>query len=600
MPTQLHAKVLVRKCLPLTIVACNLFCICRALQQDCVTCYPIFIEEILADPLTCPADSPPDVEEDISFLCEFATAEAEAATNFTTSPIDILQEGSTLINCTAVNANRGKQTNLITSLKTGSPVPLDCKWNPTTYPFTISQEDPGIPGDAQNSSPDGSTELGVTNQAPAGMPAPTSLPPPPPFSTPRQSSPWDNVVDDWAGFGQGPPLPPQPSLLPLQLSGSFESSAKMWTPEPVLPGLAVSPADDDSFGPRDGSLGLLDDPAPMQHRDQIPAAILPSLPAEPVEDGDSAGSLWPAPLPDALSTRSWLVSDPTVNELPQPAVAPLPPALEASQQPQPAVAGWDSNLVESGDTAGFLTPPPLLGDTGIITPPSRPDSTGNAGSINPLLQVDARAGFLNPPTQQEDSAAGFIGKPPGVPGGSQQAPNEWSFVAPVVFNPDSTQSDVLEGGAAPSLTPPPAPPFLADVPRHAPMLPNQHWLPMPGVPQPMHIVPQPMPVVPQPVPWANAPPRFGGESNPWGGFATTPIPPSGGDAAGDLDSLSDVGSDGLPGELQTPQQPTLQPGKQQWQGPVNWQPVQIHAVPWLHRLRQASTAKQAQQKMERT
>jgi hypothetical protein len=376
----------------------------------------------------------------------------------------------------------------------------------------------------------------------------------------------------------------------------------MSTPEPVLPGLAVSPADDDSLGPRDGSLGLLDGPAPMQHHDPIPAAILPPLPAEAFEDGDSAGSLWPAPLPDAPSSRSWLVSDPTVNELPQPAVAPLPPALEASQQPQPAVTVWDSNVVKSGDTAGFLTPP-LLGNTGVISRPSLPGNS--AGSINPLLQVEDSAGVLQPPqSQKEDSAAGFIGEPPGVPGGSQQAPNEWSFVAPVVFNPDGTQSDVLAGGAAPSLTPPPAPPFLADIPRHAPMLPGQHWLPMPGVPQPMPVVPQPlwhsMPVVPQPIPWANTPPKVEGESNPWGGFGSTPNPTLAGGSAGGVDSLWDVGSDGLPGELQTPQQPALQPGEQQWQGPINWRPVQIHAVPWLARLRQASTAKQAKQKMERS
>jgi hypothetical protein len=116
---------------------------------------------------------------------------------------------------------------------------------------------------------------------------------------------------------------------------------------------------------------------------------------------------------------------------------------------------------------------------------------------------------------------------------------------------------------------------------------------MPGEPQPMHIVPQPMPVLPAPAPWARASPRFGGESNFWGGFDSPSTPASGGGSAGGLDS--DVGSDGLPGELQTPQQPTLQPGNQQWQGPINWRPVQTHAVPW-----QASTAKQAKQKMERT
>lgn len=110
--------------------------------QDCVVCDTTSLEELLAYPLTCPTDSPPTVEEDIYIQCDFAAGTtARDVTLLTTAPIDILKPGSngtTIINCVAVNANRGNQSNLVVSLTPGATAPQGCYWNPAAYLFTIS------------------------------------------------------------------------------------------------------------------------------------------------------------------------------------------------------------------------------------------------------------------------------------------------------------------------------------------------------------------------------------------------------------------------------------------------------------------------------
>jgi hypothetical protein len=106
-----------------------------------VVCFPASVEELLADPRSCPAGADPGIADDISLLCDFASVTAMDATLLTTSPINILQRGTTLIDCAAVNANRGKQSMLMTSLKPGAAVPQGCRWNPAQYPFNIPRID---------------------------------------------------------------------------------------------------------------------------------------------------------------------------------------------------------------------------------------------------------------------------------------------------------------------------------------------------------------------------------------------------------------------------------------------------------------------------
>jgi hypothetical protein len=157
------------------------------------------LEWLLEDPLTCPTDSPPDEDTDVSLVCTFETVSAEAATQFTTTPINILKPSSTNVNCAAVNANRGKQTKLVTSLKPGAAVPQDCRWNPTEYPFTIPavSEEASTGSIPVNAVPvdalDVTNGLAVDAVMAAQQPYVQRHPPPPPSPAPLGST---NMLGD--------------------------------------------------------------------------------------------------------------------------------------------------------------------------------------------------------------------------------------------------------------------------------------------------------------------------------------------------------------------------------------------------------------------